>query len=349
DSHDRFIITSSGVSAGKARDPAHGRFKDFRIIMWGCPDGLESYDYYKNECKPSSGSTAIYGFNGGGAYGNLPSSCRPFSLEAGMLDPINPLVTSVTPLYEDTDKTMACADGYDVSLNIGATSPKLTCLKPLPSPPIATANFSCQEKQCTSEVVTAFCNQESITGAGCQNQLNSGSTFTGTCASSGNNAGGQANAIRCNQGVVGYDTYDSSKLCVSFCPYTALTATADGFVVQATPTEIAVSSDLIVRTGAPMSFQCKTGFSLKPNATTSPNINCVAGIITYSDARCISNNHCTLSATTDSDVAGVNCNQAGIFCQKNAGITTSILISQGQSVDVPCSGGFSGTKRYTCS
>ena len=328
-------------------NPAPGQNKNLRIIMWGCPDGLASYDYYKNECKPSSGSTAIYGFNGGGAYGNLPPSCSSFNLATGMLDPTNPSLTSVT-LYEDTYKTMTCADGYDISP--ADVSPKLTCQKPLPSPPEATANFSCQAKQCTSQVVAAFCNQESITGAGCQNQLNSDSTFVGNCSSPGNNAGRQANTIKCDKGVVVYDNYDSGKLCGSFCPYLQQTATSDGFVFQATPTEITVSSNLIVRTGASMSFQCKSGFSLKPDAATSPNINCDANSITYSNARCISNNYCTLSSTTDAGVARVNCNQAGIFCQKDAtGAVTNILISQGQSVVVSCSGGFSGTKKYTCS
>ena len=347
DSRDRFIIRSSGVSAGHSNDPAHSRDKDFRIIMWGCPDDLESYDYGKNECKPSSGSTAIYGFNSEVAYGNSPPSCSAFNLATGMLDPINPSVTSVT-LYENTDKKMACADGYDVSLNIGATSPKLTCPTPLPSPPRVTANFSCQEKQCTSQVVAAFCNQESITGTGCQNQLNGGSTFVGNCSSPGNNAGGLANTIICNKGVVGYNTYDSSKLCGSFCSYTLPTATKDGFVFQATPTEIPISYDLIVRTGTPMSFQCKTGFSLKPDATASQNINCVANSISYSDARCISNNYCSLNSAPDINFASTNCNQPGIFCKKVNGATTEILISQNQSVNVSCGGSTVGTKTYNC-
>ncbi len=323
--------------------------RSLKIIMWGCPTGYNiSYDYHANRCIASSSTFIPSNF--------YPSSiasvrCSSYSLSSNnMYDPSSPPDSAIT-LYNGQVKNMACKFGYEAYqisstvLASPATPKTLSCSVPSgsTSAPPATANFECRAKQCIAADIAAFCTAEKINNCPLTISLTSPTTNL-QCISP---PGRFANNLICINGKPSYDRdFRIDNLCGQFCTYTSQNAGKDGVTFLTS----ASGSGELIRYDEKSLFVCKTGFTRQYNSVGPDiiQINCRAGNLVYDDARCISNNYCSLNSAPDINFASTNCNQPGIFCKKVDGATTEILISQNQSVNVSCGGSTVGTKTYNC-
>ncbi len=314
-------------------DFAAGVDKNLKIIMWGCPDNYDNYDYNSRTCKKTGVATIIRSGYAPAPTGRICSS-SPYTLPTQMML-VGSSNTQVT-LYEGMKTEVECKNNYDTASGV------LSC-DGSGSTPQYVNTLTCRPKNCGNRLVPNFCSREKISG--CPVSLDHNNYYTGTCEGDRRTA----NEIICDSGNVRYrndpsNPFSPDKLCGIACTYSS---SADGF-------NIVVASEKMRHQDVFYQLQCRSGYTIHSNDSSSDlSVTCdqASGII-YTNNRCISINYCILPVDNlNYNIATTNCNQPGIFCKKDDGSNIiSIFISQDDSniVNVNCPTGSTGSKLYRC-